>query len=84
MAETTYTYTRTLKTGYYDIGYNDPSATPARVEPALIGEVLAAISVEPRMCCDGTDCMLIFPDALSGGDKTTLDTVVSDHKTAAP
>lgn len=80
--ENAYDYARAAVTGGYDIPMN-----PARVlgdgdnsknlsieiEVALPGKVF-------YLCGCGTKMCAVLSAALSGGDETTLDTTVTDHK----
>lgn len=71
----TYQYTRVLLgSGGYDINY------PGRVT-YLAEEVEAALPGKTfRICCYGTTCDIIFDQALTGPEQTTLDGVVATHK----
>jgi len=85
MAITTYNYTRNILTtgtiqGCYDI--DNPNRVDggslqirlySEIKTALPGKSFSEIS-------NGTSCDLIFTNALTGAEKTTLDTVVSDHQ----
>ncbi len=72
---TTYHYTRTkLSGGGYDVNH------PSRSTP-LAKEIETALpSKKFTVDCNDTDCDINFDVALSAGDKTTLDSTVSDHQ----
>lgn len=79
MAETTYNYTRGTvpagaKIGEFDIDNPYSLTTLSKdIGVALPGKIFT-------MKCIDVDCDITFSDALSGPDKTTLDTAVSDHQ----
>ena len=75
MAATTYDYS--ISTDTHN-GKVDPDLLTQEVEQSSITVTLDHINT------DGDDLMLTFVDALSGGDKTTLDTVVADHTAEWP
>lgn len=81
MAEFKYSYTREIVSAgdHWDIGYG----TEEEPEVSLVEEVFTEIGVRPIMRCNGAVCDLIFPEALTGPQETSVATVVADHKAAA-
>jgi len=80
-----YEYTRDWleAKNHYDIGYNNPDADPPLIEPSLNDEIFTAIGKKSIVRCSGTDCTILFQVELTPEEKTSLDTVVADHKAAA-
>ena len=77
---TDYTYTRTLSGGHYDID-NKSRVDGGGLQIFLAKEIEAALpGKEFCIKCAGTVVTIRFVDELSAGDKTTLDSIVSDHK----
>ena len=76
----TYDYVRANTDGHYDIN------NPARIDGSgnqiwLADEIIAALPSKPcRVICNGTLCSIEFETELTAGEKTTLDTVVANHK----
>ena len=76
---TEYTYTRELVNGVYDV--NNPDRLDVEGNQIyLVDEILTALSKKANMHCNGSDMHLEFEDELTTQEKTTLDTVVADHK----
>jgi hypothetical protein len=50
------------------------------VQIRLSSEIKSTLSKNCRVVCVGALCSITFAEALSAGDKTTLDTIVSNHK----
>jgi hypothetical protein len=72
-----YNYSRGFTaSGVYDIN------NPAVPEP-LSKQVEAELPGKKFLvCCSYGNCSICFENSLSAGEKTTLDTVVADHKSA--
>jgi hypothetical protein len=69
-----YEYTRELVNGAYDINY------PGR-ETTLAQEIAIELPGKDfTICADDTVCKIDFTVELTAGEKTTLDTTVSNHK----
>ena len=81
---TTYSYTRTAQTGGgYDVE-NIDRVDGEGLQIYLATEIEAALPSKPfKIHCNNTAMDIIFNDALSAGDKTKLDGVVSDHQSNA-
>ena len=73
-----YNYTRDLQANHeYNIGYRDTSFSLAEeIRDAFLGNSLDYVR------CNGTQVKIGITPALTAGEKTTLDTLVQDHKNA--
>ena len=76
-----YSYSRALADGAYNI--NNINHTNGTGIPVLLYKEMLAEATLPedfKILCKDADCTISFNVTLTGAQKTTLDTIVSDHK----
>ena len=81
MAEFIKTYTRETVAGAYNV--NNPARLDGgSLQICLAKEIETALPGKKFVVrCNGTAVKIVFKDAdISAGEKTTLDTVINDHK----
>ena len=68
--------------GHWDIGYRKPDDL-THPEAALVDDIKTAIGKTCLKRCEGEVCNLIFETEPTAEEKTTVENLVSAHKTAA-